>query len=166
MKTLAAPILAFAFAHAYAAPPSSDSVERLLLANRTEAQFDAMYVGYEQVFRQALMQMGEGKFTSEQVAAIPQLAKILVRGLKEAVPYDRLKVELIPLYQQTYDQDEVDAALAFLSSPQGRSFVEKSSALVPKAMAVGESMMRKALPTFKDSIERAVTDLKAGRLPQ
>ncbi len=52
---------------------------------------------------------------------------------------------LVPGYQRHYSSEDIEALITFLSSPLGRKFVEKQSAVIADSMEVGEKWGKRSL---------------------
>ncbi|MFC5499465.1 DUF2059 domain-containing protein [Caenimonas terrae] len=162
MRRLIAIVTLFAAAAAYAAPPSQESVEQLLAATRAEATIDAMFSSLEPMMRQSMQQATQGKPLSAQqqrvLDAVPPRFAAIIR---QELGWQKMKPLYVQIYQETFEQQEVDGMLAFYASPAGQAFVNKMPVVMQKSMALSQQMMKSVLPRMQQAMKEALAQAKA-----
>ncbi|MEJ7138601.1 hypothetical protein [Amphibiibacter pelophylacis] len=114
-------ILAAAASVATAAPPSQESIEKLLTLTRSEALIDSTYVSAEKIFQQSLQKATEGRtLNAAQQRIFDGLPAKFIGVLREEVSWPKLKAQYVRIYQDTFDQDEIDGLIGFTARPQDR----------------------------------------------
>lgn len=147
--------------NAQAAPASEESVERLLIAMKTESTMDAMYGGMEQMMRQGTQQAAQGKtLSAEQRRAMEALPSKFVAVIREEMSWSKLKPRYVALYRDTFEQEEIDGLLAFYASPTGQAFVNKMPVVMQKSIAMSQSLMQSVIPKMTAAINEAVAEAK------
>jgi uncharacterized protein len=153
--------MAFLVGQAAAAPASPESVEALLAVTKTESMLDSMYSSVEQIMRQSMQQAALGKtLTQEQqqvIDTVPQKFMVVVRA---EFTWDKLKPQFVQLYRETFDQEEIDALVAFYRSTVGQGFINKMPIVLQKSMALSQAQMQTLVPKMKAAIEQAMAEAK------
>ncbi len=72
----------------------------------------------------------------------------------------KVKPQYIRLYQETFDQDEVESLIHFYKSPAGQAFVKKMPILTQKTMAMTQSQLQSLLPKVRAAIAGARAEYK------
>jgi hypothetical protein len=169
MKSLAtfSAALLMAF-QAHCAPASAESVEALLALTNQEATLEAMYANVEQSMRTAMMQAftasAGGQTPSPKVQKFLDSTSARFADLvRQDLSWAKMKPEIVALYLEVLDQDDVEGQIAFYQSPAGKSYVQKMPLLMQKSMGIGQKMLQASLPKMVKVMEQAVADAKALR---
>ncbi|MBI5277333.1 MAG: DUF2059 domain-containing protein [Burkholderiales bacterium] len=160
MKRLLACIaLAGWLAGAQAAPPTAESVERLLVLSKSESVMDSMYAAAEAAMRQAMQQaVGNKRLTAEQERAIQTVPARYMSVLRAELNWATLKPDMIQMYQDVFTQEEIDGMIAFIGTPAGQAMMGKMPALMQRSMVLGQTRMRALMPRMLRVIEEALND--------
>jgi uncharacterized protein len=153
---------------AHCAPASAESVEALLALTNQEATVEAMYASVEQSMRSGMVQAVTA--SSGGQAPSPRMQKFLdttsakfMELLREDLSWAKMKPEIVALYQEVLEQEDVDGQIAFYQSRAGKSFVQKMPLIMQKSMGMGQKMMLPMMPKLTKFMEQAVADAKAMR---
>ena len=161
MRTLVAFIALVCSLNAHSAPASQESVENLLVVTRVESLMTSMYSGMEQMMRESMKQMVQGKpLNAEQQRLLDSLPGRFVAVMREEMSWQRMKPLYVQLYQDTFEQDEVDGLLAFYTSPTGQAFLNKMPVVMQRSMALSQSLMQSALPKMTAAMKEALSEAK------
>ncbi|RQO57254.1 hypothetical protein DBR47_15600 [Paucibacter sp. KBW04] len=161
MRILFALAILFAALNANAAPASQESIEKLLVATKSESLLDSMYGGIEQSMRQTMRQAVIGKqLSSEQQRVLDAVPPKFVAIVREDMNWQKMKPLYVQLYQETFDQEEIDGLLAFYASPTGQAFVNKMPVVMQKSVALSQSLMQSFLPKMMAAIKEAMAEAK------
>ena len=99
-----------------------------------------MYSGMEQMMRESMKQMVQGKpLNAEQQRLLDSMPGRFVAVMREEMSWQRMKPLYVQLYQDTFEQDEVDGLLAFYTSPTGQAFLNKMPVVMQKSMALSHA---------------------------
>jgi formylglycine-generating enzyme required for sulfatase activity len=160
-KPLLTLIMTIVVSHAAAAPPSVESIETLLAITRSEAVMDSAYSVNEPMMRQSMQQVMKGKsLTPEQQRFLDGFPAKLTELMKAELNWDKLRPQIIEIYRDSYDQEEVDGMIAFYRSKAGQSFLTKMPVVVQKTMAITLSQMQTIMPKLKAIAEQFAKDMK------
>lgn len=146
---------------ARAAPASAESIERLLTLTRTEALLDTMYANTDQMMRQSMRQtLGTRALSAEQQRVIDDLPAKFVAAMRQDFNWATLKPHYMRIYQEAFEQEEIDGLNAFYGSPAGQAFVAKMPVVMQKSMSLLQDQMRTLVPRMSQVIEQAMKEAK------
>ncbi len=146
---------------AQAAPASAESIERLLALTRVETLLDSMYGNLEQLMRQNMRQsLGDRPLTAEQRRVIDELPGRFSKVMRQEFNWSTLKPMYVRVYQESFEQPEIDGLIAFYASPTGQAFVDKMPLVMQKSMALMQEQMRTLVPRMTREIEQTLKDAK------
>lgn len=163
MKHLLATLAISLFASAAAAAPASQaSVEELLALTRAESMIDAMYPQIEQVMRQSMKTaQGDKPISAEQQRVVDIMSAKFVAIMREEFNWEKFKPQFTQIYQETFEQEEIDGLIAFYKSPAGQASVVKMPTVMQKAMVLSQEQMKVIYPKMQAAIKQAVSEAKA-----
>lgn len=160
-KLFVTSVLAILVGQAAAAPASTESVETLLTLTKAESTLDAMYASMEQLMRQSMQQATLGKtLTPQQQQVIDTVPAKFMAVMRAELMWDKLKPQLVQLYRETFEQEEIDGLAAFYRSPTGQAFITKTPVLMQKSMAISQAQLQTVFPKMKAAIDQAVAEAK------
>jgi uncharacterized protein len=162
-KSLLSVLLAASAGAAFAAPPSTESIERLMAITKTEALFDGIYNDMEPYLRKTMQDATPGKMTEAQKKTIDDLAPRMAELVRQEFNWTTLKPAYIRIYQETLDQSEVDGLLAFYESPVGQSTITKMPLIMQRSMALTQDQLRVLMPKWNRLIQETVKKAVATR---
>jgi uncharacterized protein len=147
--------------NAHASPASRESVEKLLSATKAESLMDSMYGGIEQMMRQGMSQSLQGKSLGpEQQRILDAVPTKFTTVMRQEMSWEKLKPSYIQIYQETFEQDEVDGLNAFYASPAGQAYVSKMPVVLQKSMALSQTLMQSLIPKMKAVMNEAMAEAK------
>lgn len=128
-------VLAASVSGAFAAPPSPESVERMLAASKAEALVESMRPQIHNMMKEAAKQASQGKPVTppEQKVFLQFLDKVNA-VIAEETSMAKLKPMFIEIYTANFSQEEVDGITAFYESPVGQSLLAKQPAVIQAVM--------------------------------
>ena len=165
MRKFAAFLAAWAFAGAaFAAPPTTSSVEALLSATRAEQVLDSMFMIFEQSMRQGMAASLQGQTPNvEQQRILDAMPDQLARLFREEMTWAKLQPIYVRVYQETFTQEEVDAITAFYKTPAGTASIDKMPVVMQKSMTASQALMGPMIERFKAISQQVAADVKAAR---
>jgi hypothetical protein len=83
-----------------------------------------------------------------------------VKIVQEEFSWDKLKPTYIAIYQETFDQEEIDGLVAFYKSPVGTSMVNKMPVVMQKSMVGMQARLQPMFKRMKGMMEQALMDAK------
>lgn len=161
MKRLLASLVLLGAAAAHAAPASQESVERLLAVTRADTMMESMYVGVEQVMRQAVARAVQGRpVKAEQQRVLDAIPRKFAAVMREEMAWPKMKPLYLQLYQETFEQDEIDGMLAFYATPAGRATLDKMPVVIQKSFALSQTLMQSVMPKMDAAMKEALAEAK------
>jgi uncharacterized protein len=149
---------------AHCAPPSQESIDRLLADAKVEKLLDTMSVNVDQVMRRSMETSMQGQQLSpEQRRVIDATAAKFVQVMREEMTWDNLRPLYVQIYQESFTQDEIDGLIAFYESPAGVAFVEKMPVVMQKSMSIMQSRMAPMMEKMKAAMKEAIAEPKAAQ---
>lgn len=149
---------------AQAAPASAESIERLLAMTRVESLLDTVYGNTEQMMRQSMRQtLGSRPLTAEQQRVVDELPGKFVATMRQEFNWSTLKPLYVRIYQESFEQAEIDGLIAFYASPAGQAFIDKMPLVMQKSMTLVQEQMRTLMPRMGQVIEQTMRDAKIPR---
>ncbi|MEY2480248.1 MAG: uncharacterized protein QOI04_1175 [Verrucomicrobiota bacterium] len=157
-----------AIALTHAAPPSDESLNKMMSALQVETmlnqaleQMNATFVkGMEQGLQESL----KGKeLTPAQKTAVENFKTKFGATMKDDLSFSKVKDIYIQTYRETLTQEEVDSILTFYKSPAGRAMVEKMPVAMQKASALMQARigpMTKKLQTMQEEFVKQLATTK------
>jgi uncharacterized protein len=151
---------------AYAATPSVESVEALLVALDEKNQMNELYASLEVMNRQgATLRYGQGqaKLTSDQQRAVDIVVATATTVYKRDLTWESIKPEVVKLMQDAFTQEQVDAAIAFYSSPSGNAFVRTIPLIKQKTGLALQAKLEEIQPRAMQEAGKALRDAKLAK---
>lgn len=166
-RLLATAALTLAFcAPAFAAPPTTAQVERLLQAMDAEKVVDQMIPTMMQQSRMMLDQGLAGEALDDiDRARAQRLMDKQEASLRAMVAWDKIKPIYMRVYTQTLTDKEVEAMTAFYSSPEGHSVMQKMPQILQASMMEMQPLMQASMQKMLQDLQREM-DAGKGAAPK
>ncbi len=147
----------------FAAAPTPESIEKLLLVTKTDKMIDSMLQGMESMITnmaEKARPAGAGtEETTEAKAARTASLKKLLPIMKDELSFEKLKSMYVQIYSESFNQEEIDGLVAFYNSPAGIAYVNKMPMVMQKSMTLTQErmgpMMQKIEQAMKKEFEEA-----------
>lgn len=162
-KTLLSLALVCSAGAALAAPPTAESIDRLLTLTRSESLVESMYSRMEPFMRETMRASAPAGATPAQQKAMDDMVPRLVELMREEFNWAKLKPEYIRLYQEALDQTEVDGMIAFYETPVGQSMIGKMPLVMQRSMELTQSRLQMVLPKVQRVAEESAKKLMSDR---
>jgi uncharacterized protein len=162
MRTLLLSVtLSAASAASFSAQPTIESVKELLEVTKAEAMIDQAYASVEHFAKQGMAQQTAGrKLTDEQQRAIELAPAKIAEVMKKELSWNTLQPIYIAIYQETFDQAEIDGLIQFYKSPVGQSFVSKMPQVMNRSMQTMQVQMQTLMPKIKEAMDQVMREAK------
>lgn len=151
MNKLAAILVSAIFSiSAFAASPSPESVDALLIAMNVDRAGDTLFGSMDQAMKQQVGQLTNGEnLTPEKKKAMEASLAKTIAIMREELSWAKMQSIYRQVYQESFTQEEIDGLLAFYKSSAGAAFVNKMPVVMQKTMTVMQSRMGPMLERFK-----------------
>ena len=136
MKTLAAALcLLLLPIAALAAPPSAESIDRLLKLTEAEKNLEAAQEYSEKMMQEMVREQNARRMLSPDVQnKMRETMQKSAQAMREEMGWAQMKPLMARIYAESFTQEELDGLIAFYDSPAGRAFVKKMPMVMEKSM--------------------------------
>jgi hypothetical protein len=158
MKKILTLIFAFCVSTAaHAAPPTPESIEKLLKVTQAENMLNAMWPQIDNMMKAAMTQATEGKPVSpEEQKILDGFRAKAVSITQSELTMDKMKSMYIDVYSRNLSQEDVNGLISFYESATGKAFVEKMPLIMQSVMAE----MPKRLTPMMQGMQKAAEEMK------
>ncbi|MDB5851416.1 MAG: hypothetical protein JWP29_5168 [Rhodoferax sp.] len=154
-------LLTAAFA-CHAEPPTTESVEALLVATKSEAIMESVNANMENTLRQGMAQTLVGKKITPQLQRfLDNAPRQFAEAMKEEMSWATLKPLYVQLYQESFTQEEVDGLVAFYRSPAGEALTTKMPIVMQKTMVLVQSRVAPMMEKMRIATARAMAEAQS-----
>ena len=140
------------------AAPSKEEVLRFMdlmqVRTRMEQLTDGMKTGMKKG-AQAGFKLKIPAATPEQLAKLDAVTEIIFNDF----PIDEMIDAMVPIYQKHLTKSDLDAVIAFYSSPVGQKLLNEQPAMMAEAMQAGQDIMLRKLPDLEERLNTKVAQL-------
>ena len=136
-------------------PASRDDVLKLLDLLQVKARMVQMVGGMKDGMRRGALEAFKQKVpnpTQEQI----NLLNATIDPIFEDFPTDEMVDAVVTIYQKHLTKEDLDAAIAFYSSPAGKKILREQPAMMSEAMKSGQDIMAKRIPELTQRMTAAV----------
>jgi hypothetical protein len=145
-------------ATASAAPPTRESIEKLLSVAEVAKLTSSMQQQVDGLLKNTIAQATRGEqVTPEEQAILDDYRKKSGEILNDAISFDNLKGMFIQVYGESFTQDEINQLIAFYESPTGKMFISKMPVVMQKTMG----QMQQLMAPMMQKIQQAAKEMQA-----
>lgn len=163
MRTLVLLLLCLLALGARAERPTEATVDQLLEASQSPALTQAMLAQMEQSARAAAAASAKGrKLTDEQRKSLDRIITGITATLRQELAWEKVRPIFLQVYQETLEQEEVEALIAFYRSPTGQMMLRKMPLIMQRTGVLMQMRMQQVLPRLHEQMNK---EMKAAGLP-
>ena len=164
-KTLSLALTSLMLAlNCHAAPASQASVEELLVVTKSESMIDSVYANLDQMIAQSMRQATQGeKLTAEQRRVLETVPTKLAALFRQEYSWATMKPQMIKIYMESLEQEDVDDLLVFYKSRGGQALINKMPVVMQKSMQLSQTMLQTIMPKMKETMKQAIEEAKAAK---
>lgn len=161
-KLLALSCTLLALTTLHAAPPSKESVEKLLVVTEVEKLLGSMTQQLEASMKNMMEQAFRGqKLPPEARDLSDRFQQKIMANLMAEMSWDKMKSLYLQVYSETFTQEEIDGLVAFYVSPAGKAFVAKMPVVMQKSMSLMQERMGPLMQKTQEAMKEAVQEVEA-----
>jgi hypothetical protein len=140
----------------------SEKVERLLQVLKIDQQMDKMKEMMEKSVEDGFVATAKKKgMTQAELDRGQPVIKAMVKKIfDESFSWDYFKPRFANVYVEELTNDEVDAAIAYYSSPQGESLIAKMPVLMQRGMDIGMKRGQEMGPQIDAAMQAAFNQIR------
>lgn len=144
---------------AQAAPPSDESLLKMMNGLQLQTTLDQMVLQMDSGMKSALKESLKGRELNPlQTAELGTLQSKMSATIKEDLSFAKVKDVYLQVYRETFTQDEVNGINAFLASPAGRAMLAKIDPASKKATTLLRERMGPTLQKIKTLQEQFIRE--------
>lgn len=167
-KYLLGAALFLSAAAALAAPPSEESLERLMQVQHVDKMLDEMFaklpaLTMNQVQEQGILDQVPADKRQAVKAATERYLEKMAADIRSPAFTGRFKALFVAEAAKTYTQEEVDALIAFYSTPVGQSVLAKQPQFFERFMPAVNLLSREIAAKHQQSFFNEVRCIAEGK---
>ena len=140
-------------------------VERLIAVLKVDRMMEKMTAFMEQAVEKGFVDSATKRgLTPAQIDRGRPVLVALKKSIDEAFSWDFFKPRIIKLYEEELTNEEIDAALAYYSSPQGQSMLAKQPMLMQRGGEIGMKRGQEMGPKIGAAISAAIEQVRKDEL--
>lgn len=143
------------------APATREDVERYLDAMHSHQMMSQMMDAMAKPMHQMVHDMYEKDKDKLPAGFEEQTMKTMDEMLKN-MPFDEMMQAMVPVYQKHFTKGDVDALIAFYSSPTGQKMLRELPAIMAEAMQATTPLIER----YMETVRQRVTEQFAQALKQ
>jgi hypothetical protein len=140
-----------------AAPPTIESVDRLLVAAKLDSTIDSMAKNVDRSVRHGAEQaIAPAKLTAADEKILSDLHAKMQTLIKQEMNWTKIKDVFEKVYVETYTQEQINGLIAFYTSPLGQVFAEKQAEITQKTGGLLQRRMMSVIVKVQGSAREAI----------
>ena len=145
-------------------PATREDVEKYLQLMHSREMFqqtvDAMSKPLHQMIHEEF-QKDQDKLPADFEPRMNQMMDEMLRGL----PYDQIQEKMIPVYQKHLTEGDLNALVAFYSSPTGQKMLKEMPSLMADSMQVTMPLIRQHMEKVTQRMQDEIAQMKKSSKP-
>jgi hypothetical protein len=134
------------------APATKEDVERYLSAMHTHEMMNQMMAA----MAKPMHQMVHDEYIKDKdklPADYEERTNKMTDDMVKDIPWDEMIQAMVPVYQKHLTKGDIDALVAFYSSPTGQKMLREMPAIVGESMEAAMPIMQKHMETMKQRVD-------------
>jgi hypothetical protein len=140
-------------------PATKEDVERYLQATHSHDMMKKMI----EAMSKPMHQMVHDQFIKDKdklPADFEARMNKRMDDMMKDMPFDEIMQAMVPVYQKHFTKGDIDALVAFYSSPTGQKMLREMPAIAAEAMQTAMPMMNKYMQSVQQRIQQEVAELR------
>jgi hypothetical protein len=148
-------------------PASKEQIAKILEITKAKTQAEAIMNGV----RQQTTGMMTEEFKKRAPNAPPEMIAEMAAAMSEMTDsigsnVSELIDDMVPVYEKYISRQEADAMIAFYSSPEGQSVMQKMPAMATEAMQVSMNKMKTKMDPIMERMNKRMEEIVKKYQPQ
>ena len=139
---------------------SKEQVEKLFDVMQIREQSHQMMDSLSKQMQVMTTQNIKARYPNITAAELARASRISEESLKD-VPLDEILDDMVPIYQKHLTQGDVDAMVAFYSSPTGKKLMQQLPEITEEAMQVSYQHMQKQIDAVMKRVDESMKEDEA-----
>ncbi len=142
-------------------PATDASIRQLLEATHARQLVDTMMTQMDGMMKQAMQQVTAGQAVPPEVQKIYEKTRADVAAtMKAEMTWDKLEPMYLRVYKKSFSESEVQAMVAFYTSPTGQVVITKLPAVMQESMNESMQMLKPVLIKVQQMQQEMVAEMK------
>jgi hypothetical protein len=125
------------------------------MVGQVKSQMNAAFAGLIE------KNLGEKTHNPAQQRAIDNMTKKLSVLIASELSYEKVEARFLPVYRETFTEEEVAGMIAFYKTPTGQAVIHKMPALMQKTMSMQqESLIQNVIPKMQEIQQQFLAEMK------
>ena len=155
-------IFLLAPAMAWAAPASDASLKELMELTEMRKLIEAVPAQVMSSMDVYIQQALQGKAAApRQQQAIDSMKKKMADLFTTELSYDKMMSMWLPVYRETFSDEEVAGMIAFYKTPAGQAVIHKMPTLMKNVMQTQQQLMSQLMPKFQEIAKDFAQEMQA-----
>jgi hypothetical protein len=143
------------------APPSNDSIEKLLVAMNVQSMVSNMQARANTAMKAGMQNALKLQVsTPEQQKVMDDLATKISSEIGDELSWAKMKPLYMQVYSETFTQEEIDGLTQFYQSPTGKVFVSKVPLVMDKTTALMQVRIQPMIQNIQRSIAASAQEIQ------
>ena len=148
-------------AMAMAAPASDASIKELMAITETRKLIESLPAQVEAQMTSSIQQKLAGKtVTPAQQQAVDNLKKKVTALIADECSYAKMEPMFLPIYRETFSEEEVAGMIAFYKTPAGEAVIHKMPVLMQKTMGMQQQMLMQVMPKIQEIQQQFAAEME------
>lgn len=143
------------------APAAKEDVERLFQAMHSHDMMQKMVEAMAAPMHQTTHEQCE-KSKDRLPADCEERINKMLDGMMKEMPFDEMMQAMVPAYQKHFTKGDMDALIAFYSTPTGQKVLKELPAVTTEGMQAMMPIMRKTVEKMTERAEQEVNEMMKG----
>jgi len=139
------------------APATKEQIQKLFEVMQIRQQSHVMMDSIQKQMQAMTTQTLKARHPEISAAELARATRISEDSLKD-IPMDAILDDMIPIYQKHLTQTDVDAMIAFYSSPTGKKLMQQMPEITQEAMQVSYQRMQKQIDAVMKRVDDSVKE--------
>jgi uncharacterized protein len=139
------------------APASKDQILKLFDVMDIRKQSRLMMQSMEQQMRTTNVQAMKARYPQITPEQLDRINKISAESMKD-FPLDAMLDDMIPIYQKHLTSTDVDAMIAFYSSPTGKKLMQQLPQITQEAMQASNARVQKHMQAVLQHVDEMMKE--------
>lgn len=148
-------------AMAWAAPATDASLKELMEVSEMRKLADTIPAQVSSSMDVLVQQTLQGKEpTQRQQQAIDTMKKRFSALMAAEFSYEKLEAQYLPLYRETFSDEEVAGLIAFYKTPAGQAVIHKMPTLMTNIMQMQQKILMPLMPKVQEIANSFANEMK------
>lgn len=160
--TYALAIIALFSVQLRAEKPTAESLEKLLIITDTQKTLESVMGSMDQQLKAGMQaSLGGRELSEEQQNKLNSVQGELLSWMEEEMSWDKMKGLYFSVYEQVFDQNEIDGLIEFYESETGKAFVKKQPMVIQQTMMLMQQRMGPMIQRLQTRVQETMNELEA-----